>query len=404
MKFYYTASYPNGRVIDGEIEAKDTAAVLEYLASNGLKPISLKKAKTIEFQKMRFRVFEPTISMVDKIFLTKYLALMLRIGTDLFSAINILIADFDKPTVRSLLFEIRDNLEKGQPFNLAFANHPKYFSPVFVNLIKSGEASGKLEETFEKLSVNLQKDQELSQQIRSALIYPILLLIVSFAVIFFLITVVLPKISKMFADSGFEPPLFSKIVFSIGLFLGDNFFFIIPVLILGFVGLLFLYWRVPTFKKILQRFIRKLPIIGQLLKEISIQRFATTLSSLLVSALPIIDSLEITSSVVGDEELRSALLRISREGISKGLTLGDAFKREPAFPKTITNLVAISEKSGNLSSILSTLADFYESEIKSSVKILVSFLEPALLIFVGVIVGVVALAVIVPVYQLIGNI
>lgn len=391
-------------MIDGEIEAKSAAEVLEHLASLGLKPISLKKEKIIELQKIRFRIFEPMISVADKIFLTKYLTLMLRIGTDLFSAINILIADFDKPTVRSLLFEIRENLEKGRPFHIAFANHPKYFSSVFVNLVKSGEASGKLEETFDRLSTNLQKEQDLRQQIRSALIYPALLLVVSLAVVLFLITVVLPKISKVFEDSGFDPPLFSKVVFGIGLFLGNNFIFVILFLIIFAFSFWFLFTRVATAKKILQRFLRKLPLVGPLLKEIAIQRFSTTLSSLLVSGLPIIDSLEITSQVVGDEELKEALLRISKEGVSKGLTLGESFKKEPSFPKTITNLVAISEKSGNLSGILLTLSDFYESEIKSSVKILVSFLEPSLLVFVGFIVGIVALAVIVPVYQLVGQI
>lgn len=404
MKFYYTALQPDGKVVQDEIDAEGTAEVLEFLASKGLKPISLKKDESGKPKNLLFKFFEPSISVADKIFLTKYLALMLKIGTDLFKAINILIADFDKPAVRDLLYEIKENLEKGRPFHLAFANHSKYFSSVFVNLIKSGEASGNLENTFEGLSESLQKEQDLRQQIRSALIYPVLLLSVSMFIIFFLITFVLPRISKVFSESGFEPPLFSKIVFSIGLFLNE--YFLAVFLLIAFIGVgtWLLFSRVGTAKKILQRFIRKLPLLGPLLTEIAIQRFATTLSSLLNSGLPILDSLEITAQVVGSEELREALLRISREGVSKGLTIGEAFKREPAFPKTITNLVAISEKSGNLSSILLTLAQFYESEIKTSIKILISFLEPALLAFVGTIVGVIALAVIVPVYQLVGKI
>jgi type II secretory pathway component PulF len=139
------------------------------------------------------------------------------------------------------------------------------------------------------------------------------------------------------------------------------------------------------------------------LKKIAIQRFALTLSSLFASGLPILDSLAITADAVGDVELRDAILRISNDGIAKGLTIGDAFKREPAFPKVVTNLISISEKSGNLASILGTLAEFYESEIKSSVKVLVSFLEPMLLLTIGVVVGTIALAIIVPVYQLMGK-
>jgi len=404
MKFYYTALQPDGKVIQEEMEANGTAEVLEFLASKELRPISLKKDESGRTKSFFAKLFEPPIATADKIFLTKYLALMLKIGTDLFKAINILIADFDKPGVKALLYEIKENLENGKPFHLAFANHPKYFSAVFVNLIKSGEASGKLEGTFAELSDSLQKEQDLHQQIRSALIYPVLLLSVSTFVIFFLITFVLPKIAKVFDESGFEPPLFSKIVFNIGLFLNDYFFFVVFGAVAVVFGVWFLFTRVGTAKKILQRFLMRLPMVGLLLREIAIQRFATTLASLLSSGLPILDSLEITAQVVGNESIKEALQRISREGIAKGLTIGEAFKREPAFPKTITNLVAISEKSGNLSNILLTLSQFYESEIRTSIKILISFLEPALLAFVGAVVGIIALAVIVPVYQLVGKI
>ena len=404
MRFHYIASQSNGKIVEGEMEAQGVGEVLEFLASKGLKPVSLKKGESVESKKNKWRLFEPSISVADKIFLTKYLSLMLKIGTDLFRAIDILIVDFDKPAMRSFLYEIRGNLEKGQPFYLAFARHPKYFSSVFVNLVKSGEASGGLEKTFERLSDTLQREQELRHQIRSALVYPILLLVVAVAVVFFLISFALPKIARVFEDSGFEPPLFSKIVFAIGLFLNKYMIVIILSVIAIIAGGWFIFSQTPLFKKIFQQIIRNLPLIGPLLKEIALQRFALTFSSLFSAGLPILDSLEITAQVVGDEELKDALMRISREGISKGLTIGEAFRKEPVFPKTITNLVAISEKSGNLASILATLAEFYESEIKASVKILTSFLEPLVLAFIGVIVGVIALSIIVPVYQLVGKI
>ncbi|MEK7149906.1 MAG: type II secretion system F family protein [Patescibacteria group bacterium] len=403
MKFHYVASQLGGKIIEGEMEAKGVGEVLSFLASKGLKPISLKREKELEARK-GLRLFEAQINVTDKIFLTKYLALMLKIGTDLFRAIDILIADFDKPAVRSFLFEIRENLEKGQQFYLNFERHPRYFSSVFVNLVKAGEASGNLEKTFERLSIDLQKEQDLRYEIRSALIYPILLLAVSSAVVFSLVTFALPRISKVFTESGFTPPLFSKIVFSVGLFLNDYFLSIVIFLILSVLGILFLFKNVPDAKRIFQRIIRKLPVVGRLLKEVAIQRFASTLSSLLSSSIPILDSLDITAQVAGDEELKQALHRISREGIAKGLTIGEAFRREPVFPKTIINLVAISEKSGNLVSILSTLADFYESEIKALVKTAVTFVEPVLLVIIGAIVGIIALAVIVPVYQLVGSV
>ncbi len=383
------------------MEANGVAEVLEFLSAEGLKPVSLKKEEESVVKK--WHLFESSISASDKIFLTKYLSLMLRIGSDLFKAVDILISDFDKESVRSFLFEVRDNLSKGQPFHVAFEKYPKYFSPVFVNLVRAGEVSGSLDKTFEKLSETLQKDQELSHEVRAALTYPILLVIVSVLIVFFISTFALPKIAKLFTDSGFEPPLFSKIVFAIGLFLNQYFLIILAVVI----GLVVAFWLLMTqtvaFKKIFQRFIRKLPLIGPLLKKIALQRFAVTFASLLSSGLPILKSLEITANAVGDEELKESLIRIADEGIAKGLTIGEAFKKEPAFPKIISNFVSISEKSGNLSGILFTISDFYEIEIKSSIKVLISFLEPILLLFIGIIVGTIALAVIVPVYQLVGK-
>ncbi len=401
MKFHYIASEANGKIKEGEMEANGVAEVLEFLSAEGLKPVSLKKEEESVVKK--WHLFESSISASDKIFLTKYLSLMLRIGSDLFKAVDILISDFDKESVRSFLFEVRDNLSKGQPFHVAFEKYPKYFSPVFVNLVRAGEVSGSLDKTFEKLSETLQKDQELSHEVRAALTYPILLVIVSVLIVFFISTFALPKIAKLFTDSGFEPPLFSKIVFAIGLFLNQYFLIILAVVI----GLVVAFWLLMTqtvaFKKIFQRFIRKLPLIGPLLKKIALQRFAVTFASLLSSGLPILKSLEITANAVGDEELKESLIRIADEGIAKGLTIGEAFKKEPAFPKIISNFVSISEKSGNLSGILFTISDFYEIEIKSSIKVLISFLEPILLLFIGIIVGTIALAVIVPVYQLVGK-
>lgn len=402
MKFYYTAAQNDGKIIKGELIAKGSSEALAILASRGLKPISLKKDEGIVSLNKRIGFFN-SISIYDKIFLTKYLALMLRTGSDLFKAIDILISDFTKQSVRAFLFEVRENLEKGQPFYLAFSRYPRYFSQVFVNLIKAGEVSGNLENTFERLSANLQKEQELRQQIRAALVYPILLIVGATLVIFLIIAFSLPKVAALFSDSGFEPPVFSKIVFAIGAFLNNYFLFILIIVIFTALAFWVLIVHSNKFRKIFQHFLRKLPILGKLLQTISIQRFSATFASLITSGVPILEALEITAQVMGDENIKGAVIRVAREGVAKGLTIGEAFKREPAFPNTVSNLIAISEKSGNLSDILSTLAEFYESEVKTSIKVLISFLEPALLFFIGITIAIIALAVIIPIYQLIGS-
>lgn len=396
-KFTYKAVRPDGRISEGEIEAEAMTGALAQISSMGLKPISVKPIKKGAFESGLLR--GQRITLEDKVFITRYLSLMLKVGTDLFKAIDILIEDFDKPAVRSLLMEMRTNLGKGNPFYMTFAQHPKLFSPVFVSLIKSGEVSGNLEKVFDQLSVSLEKDKDLENKIKSSLTYPIILAVGATLVLVLLVSYSLPKIAGVFLTGGVQPPAFSKAVFTVGLFMGDHLTIILSLMVFLVVGGI-VFFRTLVGKRIAYDFALRVPVIKTVIREVAIQRFASTLSSLLSSGIGIIDALEISADSIGMPELKDALHRIAREGISKGLTVGDAFRKEPVFPKAVSNLIAVSEKSGHLENILATLAEFYTGEIETAVKNLVSFIEPVMLILIGVIVGTIALAVIVPVYQL----
>jgi type IV pilus assembly protein PilC len=403
MRFHYIASEPNGRIVEADVEAQGPAEVLEWMASQGLRPVSLKALGGVETKGWR-GIFSRNITVEDKVFITKYLALMLKVGTDLFRAIDILIADFDKPVVKALLVEVRDTLGKGQPFYTTFSKYPKYFSPVFVNLIRSGEASGNLERVFEDLSTSLEKEQKLRGRIRNALIYPVILVFLAIAIVLGLVTFALPKIAASFASTGAPIPTFSKVVFSIGLFLGQYTLPIIILIVAAVGGGWYFFKKTSAGRQFITWLMDKTPVLKDVVHRIALQRFASTFASLLKSGMPITESLEICAEAVGSAELRSVLLRISREGISKGFTVGEAFRKEPFFPRVVVNLIAISEKAGHLESILTTLAEFYEGEIDSAVGVLVSLLEPALLVVIGLIVGMIALSIIVPVYQMVGSI
>ncbi|MFA6365396.1 MAG: type II secretion system F family protein [Candidatus Paceibacterota bacterium] len=397
MKFRYIASQQDGRILEGDVEARNVQDILSYLAKNGLRPVSV---KPIEEKSKELSFLKASVTISDQIFLTKYLALMLKIGTGLLEAINILIADFKKPAVRDILYEIRSSLEQGQPFYTTFAKHPKVFSDVYVNLVRAGEASGNLEKIFADLTGVLTKEKELRDQVRGALVYPVLLLVGSILILVFLVMFALPKIANVFTEGGFEPPGFSKAVFALGFFF--NKFGIYIFGLLGGVAAVAAWLRATSevFRKFLSNVFAGIPLVKTIIKKMALQRFASTLSSLIKAGMPLTEALEITARAVANEELRSSLIRISQEGLAKGLTIGEAFRREPYFPQTVTNLVAISERAGHLDEVLETLGEFYTKEIDSSVKELVSFLEPALLMFIGVIIGVIALAIIVPIYQL----
>jgi len=215
-----------------------------------------------------------------------------------------------------------------------------------------------------------------------------------------LITFALPRISQVFTDGGFEAPLFSRVVFSVGFLFGKIGWILVVGSVLG-IALMFYFYRASIlFKRFVVRTISGFPVIRDVVRKIALQRFASTFSSLIRAGMPFTEALEITADAVGNTELKDALLRISREGISKGLTVGEAFKRETFFPQTVINLISVSEKAGHIEEVLEVLAEFYSKEVSSSLKTVVSFLEPFLLMFVGGIVGLIALSVIIPVYQL----
>ncbi|MBI4087551.1 MAG: type II secretion system F family protein [Candidatus Liptonbacteria bacterium] len=394
MLYHYVASDNQGKLIDGEVDADDVKQALRFLAGKELRPVSLKPAqgaKTIGFS--------GKIALVDKVFIAKYLALMLKMGTDLLSAINILIYDFDKPAVKNFLLEVRENLSRGQPFYKAFEAHERIFSKTVVSLIKAAEVSGNLQKTFEQLSVSLEKEAELRGKIRSALIYPVILLLTSSAITIFLVTSAIPKVAKVFSDSGIEPPLFSRVVFGFGLFVGNHIVLIFSI-VFGLAALGMYGYRTAVGKRMFEVFLRNLPFIRNIYRDIAIQRLASTMSSLMKAGLPIIETVNVAAEAIGIGEFQSSLTRVANEGLAKGLTIGDAFKRETVFPKSVSNLIAISEKAGHLDEVLETLADFYASNVDASIKTAVSLVEPALLLTMGFVVAAIALSIILPVYQL----
>ena len=328
---------------------------------------------------------------------------MLKVGTDLFSAINILIDNFTAPAMRGVLIEIRDGLERGEPFHATFAKYPRYFSPVFVSLVSAGESSGTLERSFDELSVELEKEQNLRNNIKSALVYPAILFVMASLILLFLVTFALPKIAKVFESSGFNPPLFSRVIFAIGLFMGE---YAVLIFILFFAGLtgFFFFLKTARGAQILSALFTRLPVIKSVAEKIAIQRFTGTVGLLLTAGIPVVESLDTAADVVSHTAIKRGLHRVAHEGLTRGLTLGDAFKREAVLPPVVNNLIGISEKAGHLSEVLKTIATFYETEVANSLKRLVTFLEPVMLLVIGSVIGLIALSIIIPVYQLVGQI
>ncbi len=400
MIYHYRAVDQGGNVVEGDVEAESTQEALQTLSRKNFRPLSLKEVKVGEGGVFGKALFGGNITVADKVFLTKYLALMLRVGTDLLSAVNILITDAEKPAMRNFLVEVRENLTRGEPFYKTFSRYPKTFSPTFVSLVKAAEASGNLQKTFEDLNVSLTAEADLRARIRSALIYPIVLLAMALAIMTFLVTFALPKVASVFTESGIKPPIFSQVVFAVGLFVGNNIIALFVTLFVAIIGFILFVRKTETGKRTIDMILTRTPGIKNIYRDLSIQRMASTMSSLMKAGLPIIQTITIAADTVPIRDFRFALLRIANEGLSGGLTIGEAFRKETVLPQAVTSLVAISEKGGHIEETLGTLGDFYAASVDQSIKTVVSLIEPIMLLFMGLIVGTIALSIIVPIYQM----
>ena len=398
MLYHYRAVDEKGSVVEGDVDAAVLQDALLFLSQKNLRPLSVDPVKTEK--PGTIQLFKGHITLEDKVFLTKYLGLMLRVGTDLLSAINILIADASKPAMREFLVEVRESLTRGEPFYKTFEKHPKDFSVTFVSLVKAAEASGNLQKTFEDLNTSLSSDADLQSKIRAALIYPLVLIFMALAIMTFLVTFALPKVAAVFSQSNITPPFFSQVVFTIGLFVGNNIIAFFVVLFVLIFGSLFFVRKTETGRRTMDAVLTHAPGIKNIYRDIAIQRMAATMSSLMKAGLPIVQTITIAADTVPVVEFKYALLRIANEGLSQGLTIGEAFRKETVLPQSVTSLIAISEKAGHIEEVLGTLADFYASNIDASIKTAVALIEPAMLLVMGFVVAIIALSIIVPVYQM----
>jgi len=401
MQFHYVAADAQGKVYSGNLESGSLQEALSFIAKQNWKPLSVKPMKEVMISKRV--LFGNTITVLDKVFITKYLALMLRVGTDLFKAIDILIQDFEKPVIKAFLLEIRGNLERGNPFYVSFQNHPEHFTDIVVNLIKAAETSGNLENTLREISQTYEDEADLKSKIVSAMVYPILLVVVAFFIINGLIIWVVPKVSVVFESSGMPIPFFSRVILGISAFMRRFLGILIPLFFGTAGGLSFYFFKTLQGKKNLGLILEKTPLVNEVIRKLTLRRFAATLASLLRAGIPLVNSLEITASAVGNIEFQAALTRIARDRIARGVPVGDAFKQEKLFPSVVVNLISIGEKSGHIEEVLRTLADFYAKEADAALKTMVSILEPVLLMGVGVMVALIAMSVIIPIFQLVSQ-
>lgn len=401
MLFKYKSIDSTGVNKEGEIEAPNRDSAISALQRRGLVVLSIKdEAESKSF--LKFTFFE-RVSSKDIVILSRQIATLFDAQVSALKAFTMLSTNTENKLLGRKLNQVSDDLQAGVSISGALAHHPDIFSDFYVNMVKVGEETGKLNQTFLHLAEYLDRQYSLTSKTRNALIYPAFVIFTFFVVMTLMFVIVIPKLSAIILDSGQDVPFYTKVVIAISnLFVHYGFLVLIFLVLLGVW-----FWRLSTTEKgkeYLDKAKLTFPAVGNLFRKLYLSRIADNMDTMLSSGVPIVRAIDITSDVVGSRAYKS-LLNDAADGVKSGLSLSAAFEKHPnEIPGIMVQMVKVGEETGSLGAILKTLTDFYKREVDDAVDTLVGLIEPIMIVVLGLGVGILLVSVLMPIYNLAGGI
>ncbi|MBU4466915.1 type II secretion system F family protein [Candidatus Parcubacteria bacterium] len=398
MKFNYQARTKEGDIQAGAIEAASKEAAANVLQGHRLIVTFLEKAGEEPFYSRSLKIFEK-VSRKDLVLFLRELSTMFKSEVTLIEALQAIGEETKNNVFKETIFKVGEEIEGGTSFSDALATFPKLFPPLYINLIKSGESSGKLSEVLEYLADHMEREYDLTRKIASMTVYPAFVLVTFTGVLIVMSIVVIPKLTLSLGIDSQDLPLVTKIVIGFTTFL-RKYIILIVAAVIGLIISLQRYSKTEIGKANIDAFMLKLPLIGNLLKMIYLTRFAENFSTLISGGLPITKSLEILSGVVGNQSYKD-IINETKEEVRRGEMVSKVLKKYPQLvPSFFSQMVLVGERTGRLSETLMNIVVFYEKEIEQEIQMLLSLLEPVLIIVLGGGVGVLIASVLLPMYQM----
>lgn len=393
-QFKYKALDSTQKVITGQISAKDRSEAANGINRMGYTPLVVQEIRE------KYQV-KGSVPLIDKITFCRYIGSMLSSGLSLSDGLSVLKDEVKQPLMSRILNDMLYSLEQGQQLSAVFERYPTVFEPFFLTLVRAGEVSGKLAEVFKYLETELHAEYNLKSKIKGALLYPAVVFSAMIGIGVLMFFFVLPQIGKVFLNLKVPLPTFTKTMFSFSLWLSQQF---VPIIVgaLLLITLAVFALQKDKVRRLLFRIAEMAPLVKNLVKKIDLARFNRIFSTLIRSAVPITEALEISLDSLSWHEYRDMSKSITDE-IRKGKPLSQVLKSKKAFPPLMTQMVTAGEKTGQLDSSLNDLAAFYEQEVEEELKNLTQILEPVLMLLVGIAVGVMILSIIAPIYSVVGN-
>ena len=396
MIFNYKALDNAGKHSAGSIEAVSMDVAIGALQKRELIIIEIEPAEKVSWLS-RFN-FGSGVSNKEVVILSRQMATLFEAQVSPLKIFNLLASEVENEALRKMLNQIVTDIQGGSTISKALGKHPAVFSDFYANMVRSGEETGKLNETFNYLADHLDRNYEVVSKVKNALIYPAFVISVFAAVMILMFTVIIPKISTIIIESGQEIPLYTRIVFGISNFFINYGVLIVVALIVG-AWFLIRYIRTPAGATALSRFKLEIPFIGELYKKLYLSVIADNMNTMVMSGIPMVKAIEVTSSVV-DNEIYNALLTESVLAVKSGSSLSQAFSSHPEIPGMLVQMIKVGEETGELGKIFRTMARFYQREVITTVDTIVSLIEPVMIVVLGLGVGILLASVLIPIYEI----
>jgi type IV pilus assembly protein PilC len=396
--FTYRGTNRSGAAVAGEMNASNKTELQSMLRRQQITPTRMSE-KGKEFN---LPTFGGGVNAKELAVFTRQFSVMIDAGLPLVQCLEILATQQENKTFQKVLSGTRSSVEGGTTLSAAMKQYPKVFDPLFTNMVEAGETGGILDTILQRLAAYIEKNVKLQRAVKSALIYPIGVLTIAGAVITLLLWKVVPIFATLFAGLGVSLPLPTRIVIALSHFVGSIFGFLIFVGVIAVVVGIKIWYGTPTGRFVLDTIILQIPVLGILMRKIAVARFTRTLGTLISSGVPILEGLDITAKTSGNAVIERALFKV-RRSLEEGKSLTDPLKESEVFPGMVTQMIAVGEQTGAMDAMLQKIADFYEEEVDSAVKDLLTALEPIMIVFLGLVVGGVVISMYLPLFSLIGQ-
>jgi len=398
--YLWVGTNRTGKTQKGEMEAPNEGVVTTNLQRMKIKPTKIKPKPKDILEDIAF--LQPRVREKDVILFARQFSTMIDAGLPIIQCLEILHSQQVNKTFKKILDDVKGSVESGSTLAEALKKYPKEFDDLFVNMVAAGEAGGILDTILRRLATHMEKAAKLKGQVKGAMTYPIVTLVIAIVVLAIILVFVIPVFQEMFKDFGSELPVPTQIVVTASNFTKKNIIFIIIAMVM-FIFAFRRVYKTSRGQEVIDDFVLKLPVFGELLRKVAVAKFTRTMGTMLGSGVAILEALDIVAKTAGNKTIEKAIY-VVRSGIAEGRTMADPLAETMVFPSMVCSMIAVGESTGALDAMLEKIADFYDEEVDQAVDNLTQLIEPFMLVFLGVTIGGLVISMYLPIFKMAGAI